>query len=83
MLTRDKGTLTCTRKGCEAEQKSVRQPRSYIVRVYRQGARSLNGVVEDARTGEQRPFTSMQELWVLLRGSSFESTQTPASDKPA
>lgn len=52
----------------------MRQPRSYIVRVYRQGARSLNGVVEDARTGEQRPFSSMQELWALLRRPSFGST---------
>lgn len=60
MLIRDKGTH-------EAEQRRVRQPRSYIVRVYRQGARSLNGVVEDARSGEQRPFSNMQELWVLLR----------------
>ena len=49
----------------------MRQPRSYIVRVYRQGARNLNGVVEDARTGEQRPFSSMQELWALLRRPSF------------
>jgi len=56
----------------------VRQPRSYIVRVYRQGARSLNGVVEDARTGEQRPFSSMQELWVLLRRPSFGPIPSPA-----
>ena len=61
----------------------MRQPRSYIVRVYRQGARSLTGVVEDVRTGEQRPFSSMQELWVLLRRPSFESTPPPAGDKPA
>lgn len=51
----------------------MRQPRSYIVCVYRQGARSLNGVVEDARTGEQRPFSSVQELWLLLRRKSFGS----------
>jgi hypothetical protein len=61
----------------------VRQPRSYIVRVYRQGARSLNGVVEDARTGEQRPFSNMQELWVLLRRPSFGSTPTRADGNPA
>ncbi len=52
----------------------MRQPKSYVVRIYRQGARSLNGVVEDARTGEQRPFSSMQELWTLLRCHSFGST---------
>ncbi len=60
----------------------MRQPRSYIVRVYRQGARSLNGVVEDARTGEQRSFATMQELWTLLRQTSLKSTQHPADDKP-
>ena len=61
----------------------MRQPRSYIVRVYRQGARSLNGVVEDARTGEQRPFSNMQELWVLLRRPSSGSTPFPADRNPA
>ena len=45
----------------------MRQPRSYVVRVYRQGARDLAGVVEDARTGGQRSFSSVQELWSLLR----------------
>ena len=61
----------------------MRQPRSYIVRVYRQGARSLTGVVEDARTGEQQPFSSMQDLWLLLRRPSFGSTSPPAGDKLA
>ena len=61
----------------------MRQPRSYIVRVYRQGARSLTGVVEDARTGEQRPFSSMQDLWMLLRRPSLGSTPPPVGDKPA
>jgi hypothetical protein len=58
----------------------MRQPRSYIVRIYRQGARSLNGVVEDARTGEQRSFSSVQALWSLLRRSSFRSTP-PSSER--
>lgn len=61
----------------------MRQPRSYIVRVYRQGARSLTGVVENARTGEQRPFSSMQDLWMLLRRTSFGSTSPRADDKSA
>jgi hypothetical protein len=61
----------------------MRQPRSYIVRVYRQGARSLNGVVEDARTGERRPFSNMQELWALLRHSSYGATPTRADGDPA
>ena len=61
----------------------MRQPRSYIVRIYRQGARNLAGVVEDARTGEQQPFSNMQELWVLLRRPLFRSTPPPAKGNPA
>lgn len=61
----------------------MRQPRSYIVRVYRQGARSLTGVVEDARTGEQRPFSNVQELWALLRRPSFGSTPPRDDGNPA
>ena len=76
MLIWDKGTH-------EAEQRRVRQPRSYIVRVYRQGARSLNGVVEDARSGEQRPFSNMQELWMLLRRPSFGKIPSSADRNPA
>lgn len=61
----------------------MRQPRSYIVRIYRQGARSLTGVVEDARTGELRPFSSIQDLWALLRRPTFGSTLPPAAKDTA
>lgn len=47
----------------------MREPRSYIVRIYRQGYRSLSALVEDARTGSKRPFLNTQELIDLLRGS--------------
>jgi hypothetical protein len=60
----------------------VRQPRSYIVRIYRQGARSLTGVVEDARTGEQRTFSTIQGLWALIRRPSGNSTPTRAGKDP-
>jgi hypothetical protein len=46
---------------------SVRGPASYIVRIYRRGFRSLTGVVEDPKSGEQAPFKSMEELWAVLR----------------
>lgn len=59
----------------------MRQPRSYIVRIYRQGARSLTGVVEDARTGQQRSFSSMQDLWTLLRKTLSRPTRNPEPDK--
>lgn len=61
----------------------MRQPRSYIVRIYRQGARSMTGVVEDARTGEQRTFSTVQGLWTLIRRSPGKSTPTSAGKNPA
>lgn len=61
----------------------MRQPRSYIVRIYRQGARNLTGVVQDARTGEQRPFSTMQELWSLLRRPLPRSPPSPAGESLA
>lgn len=60
----------------------MRQPRSYIVRIYRQGARSLTGVVEDTRTGQQRPFASVQDLWALLRRPSLGPASPPGDSKP-
>jgi len=45
----------------------MREPRSYIVRIYRQGYRSLSGIVEDTRTGGRQPFRTSEELAVLLR----------------
>lgn len=59
----------------------MRQPRTYVVRVYRQGARSLVGVVEDARTGEQRSFSSMQELWSSLRCPLFGEARSSTKGK--
>jgi hypothetical protein len=47
----------------------MREPRSYIVRIYRQGYRSLSGIVEDAQSGGRRPFRNTRELSVLLRAS--------------
>lgn len=46
----------------------MREPRSYVVRVYRQGYRSLCGIVEDTRTGQARAFRDVQQLTALLRG---------------
>jgi hypothetical protein len=45
----------------------MREPRSYVVRIYRQGFRTLSGFVEDTHTGGKRPFRDLQELSVLLR----------------
>jgi hypothetical protein len=45
----------------------MREPRSYIVRIYRQGYRSLSGVVEDTHTSGGQPFRNTRELITLLR----------------
>jgi len=48
----------------------MRQPKSYVVRVYRQGAMNITGVVENVRSGKQHSFSTLQELWNLLRQPS-------------
>jgi len=40
--------------------------RSYVVRVYRQGADGIAGVVESVETGDGTPFRSAEELWATL-----------------
>jgi hypothetical protein len=45
----------------------MRAPRSYIVRIYRRGFRTLSGVVEDTRTNAQHPFKNTDELISLLK----------------
>jgi len=46
----------------------MRQPRSYVVRIYRRGFQALSGIVEDAHTGGKRAFRDVSELSELLRG---------------
>jgi hypothetical protein len=53
----------------------MRELRSYVVRIYRQGARSLVGVLEDTRDGAQRPFESPDQLWALLRQRRFRPSR--------
>ncbi len=45
----------------------MRTPRSYIVRIYRRGFRTLSGVIEDTRTNTQQPFRDIEELLAVLR----------------
>jgi hypothetical protein len=57
----------------------MRELRSYVVRIYRQGARSLVGVLEDTRDGAQRPFASPDQLWALLRQRRFRRSRGKGS----
>ena len=43
------------------------EPRRYVVRIYRQGFRSLAGVVEDIATQGERTFRNLNELGEWLR----------------
>lgn len=61
----------------------MRQPRSYVVRIYRQGARNITGMVENVHSGEQRSFSSVQELWNLLRRPTVASARRSAPHKLA
>ncbi len=45
----------------------MREPRSFIVRIYRRGFRTLSGVIEDTSTNTQQPFRDIDELIAMLR----------------
>lgn len=40
--------------------------RSYVVRVYRQEAEAVDGMVESVDTGEAMPFHAACDLWAAL-----------------
>jgi hypothetical protein len=42
------------------------QPRSYVIRIYRQTTRGVVGQVEDVSSGAIRPFATAQQLWQAL-----------------
>lgn len=46
----------------------MREIRSYLVRVYRQDAEALAGVVEDVQSSRIAPFQSLAELCEVLSG---------------
>ena len=54
-------------------------PSTFIVRIYRHGVGRLSGVVENARTGGQRPFSSIEELWRALRARATRSSPVSQS----
>jgi hypothetical protein len=45
----------------------MREPRGYIVRIYRRGFRTFAGTVEDTQTCNKQTFKTTDELLVLLR----------------
>ena len=59
----------------------MQELRSYVVRIYRQGARTLTGVIEDTRDGTQRGFDSVDELWRLLRHRRLRPARVAAPAK--
>ncbi len=40
--------------------------RSYVVRVYRQEADGVTGVIESVETGDISPFRTSDEVWTTL-----------------
>ena len=54
----------------------MREPRSYVVRIYRQGYRTIAGTIEDTHTTNKRPFRTSHELLALLR-APIESDAPP------
>jgi hypothetical protein len=56
--------------------------RTYIVRIYRQGVRTLVGVVEDAGTQAEKAFGSIEELGELLREPIEPAQHAPGTIRP-
>jgi len=56
------------------------QPHNYVVRIYRRGFASLEGLIEDSRTGNEQPFSSIEQLWALLRGPIRRKPQRREDD---
>jgi hypothetical protein len=46
----------------------VKEPLSYVIRIYRRDAQAFAGLVEDVHAGRTAPFQSLAELCELLRG---------------
>ena len=59
----------------------MREPSSYIVRIYRQGFRTLCGVLEDTHCGGVRAFRSAEELIELLRKQIASTRKTQRHGK--
>lgn len=47
----------------------------YVLRIYRQDARKLGGVLEDAQTGRSVTFRTIRELTALLRTTSVQAAR--------
>jgi len=47
----------------------------YVLRIYRQDARKLGGVLEDAQTGRSVTFRTIRELTGLLRTTSVQAAR--------
>ena len=60
----------------------MREPRSYIVRIYRHGFRTLAGVVEDPHSGGERSFRNVEELLALLRVRFRQDPPTNRRGRP-
>jgi hypothetical protein len=45
----------------------MRRPRTYVLRVYRWGPKRLAGLLENAESGDRQAFSTIAQLWELLR----------------
>jgi hypothetical protein len=60
----------------------MREPRSYIVRIYRQGYATLSGIVEDTHTGSKQSFRNTRELSAVLRAPIVNASPVGHKRKP-
>jgi hypothetical protein len=58
----------------------MRDPRSFILRIYRRELGGVSGVLEDPQTGVKRPFGTAERLWELVTEHEAEP-QTGSTPK--
>jgi hypothetical protein len=57
----------------------MRDPDSFVVKVYRQQGGTVVGTVQEVRTGRTIPYRTKDELWSALRGSPSLSVDAKQS----
>lgn len=57
----------------------MRDPESFVVKVYRQEGGTVVGTIQEVRTGRTIPYRTKDELWSAIRGWTSHSVDAKQS----
>jgi hypothetical protein len=63
------------------QPRTLREPITYVLRIYQQEPARVSGVLEDSRTGARHAFTAADQLWNLILAA--EDQQQPEATSGA